>query len=83
LRVKPSNSPSSKTAAASVALLREPGRRPAGLPERPFSKGRPRPRPGGFGETPSCILMSFVRPAAPLRRENSNISNFEHCVNRN
>jgi hypothetical protein len=35
LRLNPSASPSSKVAAASVALFREPRRRPAGLPDRP------------------------------------------------
>ena len=45
LRVKASDSPSSNAAAAMVVLLREPVRRPAGLPERPLSNGRPRTRP--------------------------------------
>jgi hypothetical protein len=44
LAVNASASPSSSTAAASVALLREPRRRPAGLPDRPFSNGCPRAR---------------------------------------
>jgi hypothetical protein len=48
LRVNASDSPASNAAAASVALLREPGRRPAGLPDRPFSNGRPRARPAVF-----------------------------------
>jgi hypothetical protein len=42
-------------------LLQEPVRRPAGLPDRPLSNGRPRTRPGGFGETPSAIATSFCR----------------------
>ena len=57
LRVRASDSPSSN-AAAMVALLREPVRRPAGWPERPFSNGRPRARRGGFGENPSAIAIS-------------------------
>jgi hypothetical protein len=40
-------------------------RRPAGLPDRPFSNGRPRACPGGFGETPSVIssLSAATRTA--------------------
>ena len=45
LRVNASDSRARNAAAASVALLREPVCRPAGLPDRPFSYGRPRPRP--------------------------------------
>jgi hypothetical protein len=44
LRVNPGASPSSKVATASVALLREPRRRPAGLPDcSGWNSGR---RPG-------------------------------------
>jgi hypothetical protein len=45
-------------------LLREPVRRPAGLPDRPFSYGRPRTRPSGFGENPSAICISSIQSAA-------------------
>jgi len=56
-------------AAALVALLRQPARRPAGLPDRPFSNGRPRTRPGGFGERPSVIVISSVIPTGgPFRQ---------------
>jgi hypothetical protein len=34
------------------------------LPDRPFSNGRPRTRPGGFRETRSLIVISVVQPAA-------------------
>jgi hypothetical protein len=45
----------------SVARLREPRRRPAGLPDQPFSKGRPRTRRGGqAGHQPSSPL--FITP---------------------
>src|SRR5271169_4254451 len=62
LRVNASDSPASSAAAASVVLLQEPVRRPAGLPDRPLSNGRPRTRPGGFGETPSAIAISSADP---------------------
>jgi hypothetical protein len=39
-------------------LLREPICRPAGLPDRPFSYGRPRARPGGLGEIPLAMCIS-------------------------
>jgi hypothetical protein len=53
------------SAAASVALLREPGRRPLGLADRPGSNGRPypRPRPGaGRGQ-----ISSLIEEHSPLR----------------
>jgi len=55
-------------AAAVVAVLWEPVRRPAGLPDRPFSNGRPRTRPGGFGESPSAIGISSLSAANPHSR---------------
>jgi len=64
LRVNASASPASSVAAASVVLLREPRRRPPGLPDRPFSNGRPRTRPGGFRESRSLIVISVVQPQA-------------------
>jgi hypothetical protein len=45
LAVKASASPASNAAAAIIVLLRQPTRRPRGLPDRPFSKGRPGPAP--------------------------------------
>jgi hypothetical protein len=70
LRVKASDSPASSAAAASVVLLQDPVRRRAGLPDRPLSNGRPRTRPGGFGEAPSAIATSFCRRrSAALRCE--------------
>jgi hypothetical protein len=45
LRVSPRASPSSNVAAASVALFREPRRRPAGLPDYPLEQPPARPRP--------------------------------------
>src|SRR6202040_3973243 len=68
LRVKASAPPASRAAAASVVLLQEPTRRPAGLPDFPFSNGRPRTRPGGFGEAPSAIDISFCRRRSPAPR---------------
>src|SRR6266478_1155273 len=68
LRVNASDSPASSAAAASVALLREPRRRPPGLPDRPFSNGRPRSRPGGFGKIRSLIAISVIPPSAHSRR---------------
>src|SRR5271169_2371070 len=62
LRVDASDSPASNAAAASVALLREPRRRPPGLPDRPFSNGRPRTGPDGFGRSTSLIIVSLIRP---------------------
>src|SRR6516165_2598441 len=64
LRIRASDSPTSSAAAASVALLREPVRRPAGLPDRPFSNGRPRTRPGSFGNGTSDMVIPLVRPVA-------------------
>jgi hypothetical protein len=49
LRVKASDSTASNAAAVSVASFRESVRRPAGLPDRAFSNGRPRTCPGSFG----------------------------------
>src|SRR5260370_23996617 len=72
LRVKVSDSPASSAAAASVVLLREPVRPPAGLPDRPLSNGRPRTRPSRFGEAPSAIDTSYaLRPTCtdPLGRD--------------
>jgi hypothetical protein len=62
LRVNASDSPSSSTAAASVALLREPRRRPAGLPDRPFSKGRPRTRRRGLSSSSAIVISLYYRP---------------------
>jgi hypothetical protein len=42
--------------------------RPPGLPDRPFSNGRPRNRPGGFGEMSLLIVNSFFQSAARSRR---------------
>jgi hypothetical protein len=47
-----------------VVLLRQPIRRPLGWPDRPFSTGRPRTRPGGFGVSPSAIEISLVHGRA-------------------
>ncbi|HXO91389.1 MAG TPA: hypothetical protein VN849_11435, partial [Stellaceae bacterium] len=58
LLVKASDSPARNAAAAMVVLLRHPTRRPSGLPDRPFSNGRPRTRPGGFGESSSVTAIS-------------------------
>jgi hypothetical protein len=55
--VNPKASPSSKVAAASVALAREPRRRPAGLPDRPGWNSRLRPRAGGRGTISSLIEL--------------------------
>jgi hypothetical protein len=60
LRVNASDSPARNAAAASVALLRDPVCRPAGLPDRPFSYGRPRARPGSFGEIPHVHLLGPI-----------------------
>jgi hypothetical protein len=60
LRVNPRASPSSKVAAASGALFREPRRRPAGMPDRPGWKSRLRPRAGGRGKTWSLIELLRV-----------------------
>jgi hypothetical protein len=66
LHVKASDSPARNAAAASVALLREPVCRPAGLPNRPFSYGRPRARPSGLGEIPSAIVISSIPIGGPF-----------------
>ncbi len=60
LRINPRASPSSKVAAASVALFREPRRRPAGLPDCPGWNGRLRPRAGGRGAISSLIELLRV-----------------------
>jgi hypothetical protein len=62
LCVNASDSPARNAAAASVS--REPVRRPAGLPDRPFSYGRPRARPGTSGENLSTVFISSVQAAA-------------------
>ena len=67
LRVKASDSPSSSTAAASVFLLREPTGRPRGLPDRPFTNGRPRTGPGGEGTSVITIPL-FERQSVLGRR---------------
>ena len=59
MRVNASASPASSAAAAIVVLLRQPTRRPSGLPDRPFSNGRPRTCPDAFGAIPSVIDISF------------------------
>ena len=48
-------------AAAGVALLREPLRRPPGLHDRPLSSGRPRNRAGSFSEM-SSVMVAFYCP---------------------
>jgi hypothetical protein len=65
-RVNASDSPARNAAAASVALLREPVRRPSGLRDRPFLYGRPRARPGGFGESPLAIVVSSIPISGPF-----------------
>jgi hypothetical protein len=52
--------------AAIVVLLRQPTRRP-GLPDWPFSNGRPRTRPGPLGVNPSVIVISLVERAGHSR----------------
>ena len=51
-------------------LLRHPTRRSRGFPDRPFSNGRPRPRPAAFAESPSVIRIprssGRANPAAAL-----------------
>jgi len=61
LRVNTRDSPASRAAAAGVALLREPLRRPPGLPDRPLSSGRPRNRAGSFSEM-SSVMVAFYCP---------------------
>src|SRR5439155_4095063 len=67
LRVKAWASPASKAAAAIVVLLRQPIRRPVGLPDRPLSNGRPRTFPGDFGTCPSIIVISVAQQAGDSR----------------
>src|SRR5438445_61936 len=64
LRVSASASPARNDAAAMVVLLRQPTRRPSGLPDQPFSNGRPRTRPGDFGVSLSVIYNLLVQRAA-------------------
>jgi hypothetical protein len=61
LRNNASASPARNTAAAMVVLLRQETQRPSGLPDRPFSNGRPRTRCVGCGASSSIIDISFVR----------------------
>ena len=69
LAVKASASPASNAAAAIIVLLRQPTRRPRGLPDRPFSNGRPRTRPGAFGAFDrSSISFGFDRRPCGRRR---------------
>jgi len=42
-------------------------RRPKGLPDRSFSNGRPRTRPGAFGASSSVIGISLVQRAGHSR----------------
>jgi hypothetical protein len=77
LRVNPRASPSSKVAAASVPLFREPRRRPAGLPDCPGRKSRLRPRAGGG--TISSLIVSL----SPRRVFRFRIYGIWHCVNSN
>ena len=72
LRVNPRASPSSKAAAASVALFREPRRRPAG-----FWNSRLRPCAGG--RTISS-LIGLLRRCCEIRVY---IHGIWHCVNSN
>src|SRR5215469_8643843 len=67
LRVSPSASPASSFAAARVALLREPGRRPAGLPDRPFRNGRPGTCSIEFAKT-SSFIFTFLFFSVSARR---------------
>jgi hypothetical protein len=60
LRVNAPDSSASNAAAASVALLREPG--------RPFSNGRPRACPGSLGNSTSDMVIRLVQPVAHSRR---------------
>jgi hypothetical protein len=55
-------------AAVIVVLLRQPTRRPRGLPDRPFSNGCSRTRPGGFGVSSSAVGISLVQWAGPFRQ---------------
>jgi hypothetical protein len=65
-RFSASASLSKSASAASVALLRAPGRRPAGLPDRPFSNGRPGPLAGCFCSESTAMPISSMakRPFA-------------------
>jgi len=63
LRVRASASPASNAAAANVVLLRQPILRPAGLPDRRFSDGRRRTRPGGLDASLSVNGTSLVERA--------------------
>jgi hypothetical protein len=66
-RVKPSASPSSSTAAASVFLLRAPAGRPAGWPDRPFANGRPVPAPV-LVKAHQPLSSPWVRPPSHFTR---------------
>ena len=68
LRAKVSASPASSAAAAIAVLLRQPTRRPSGLPDRPFSNGRPRTRPGGFWCKPLGHRHFFTPTGGPIRQ---------------
>jgi hypothetical protein len=61
LRVNASDSPARNAAAASVAL--SPGR----IARPPFSYGRPRRPPRGFGEIPSAMCISSIPIGGPFR----------------
>jgi hypothetical protein len=64
MRVRAADSPREKRCGGECRLIAEPSRRPAGLPDRPFSNGRPRARPGSFCNTTSDMVIPLVRPAA-------------------
>ena len=72
LRIIASNSPSRRSSAASVALLRDPFGRPAGLPLCPASKGRPRCIPAVLSAALVCLgwcplyLPSFLAASLPF-----------------
>jgi hypothetical protein len=59
LRVNASDSPARNAAAASVALLREPVQRPAGLPDRPSRKAARAPAP--------AVLIKSHQPSSSPR----------------
>lgn len=58
--------PSKLSPESSVVLLREPGRRRAGLPDHPFSKGRPGSRARCFCRKSAAMRISSAAQAAPL-----------------
>ena len=53
--------PLAGTEVTAVAVLQEPVRPPAGLPDRP-SRMAARASPGGFGQTASAIATSSADP---------------------